>query len=129
MMITRKKQKTVFLAGMLLLGLVLFQAFPGVPASAVSAEEIPQEGKHLVIKVVEDEGLLEIEDYEVPLSSFSEKTQEQKAGIRHIILMSAMLACVIIFVLYQGVNEKKLISLRRRAALSQSRMMTENRKL
>ena len=114
---------------MILLAVMLVWGSFGTGAYAVTAEESDQSEKHLVIKIVEDEELLEIDDYDVPLAAFSEETQDQRTGIRHIILMSAMLACVTVFVLYQSVNEKKLIALRRKAALAQHRVMTENRKL
>ena len=93
------------------------------------ADEPADSGKQLVVKVVADEELMDIDDYDIPLSSFSENTQNTKAGTRHIILMSAMLACVIFYVVYQGISEKKLITLRKQAALAQQQLMRENRKI
>ena len=100
----------------------------GLAAPAIFAEESGQEQKHLVIKVIEDEELMDIEDEDIPLSFYSEGSAQDRSGTRHLILMSLMLACVIIYVIYQTVNEKKLIELRKRAAGAQYRRMTGNRK-
>lgn len=90
----------------------------------VRAEESSQE-KHLVIKVIEDEELIDIEDYDVPLASF---TDGQNAGTRHVVLMAVMLSCMICYVLYEGRNERKLIDLRKQAAKAQRQMMMVNRR-
>ena len=124
----KSRQKGILRISMIiLLVMISFEIF-GAAAPAIFAEESGQAKKHLVIKVVEDEDLMDIEDEDIPLSFFSEGREETRSGTRHLILMSLMLACVIIYVVYQVVNEKKLIELRKRAAAAQYQKMTGNRK-
>ena len=124
----KSRQKGILRISMIiLLVMISFEIF-GAAAPAIFAEESGQAKKHLVIKVVEDEDLMDIEDEDIPLSFFSEGREETRSGTRHLILMSAMLACVIIYVVYQVVNEKKLIELRKRAAAAQYQKMTGNGK-
>ena len=123
----RNKQKGILRISMILLLVILSVEIIGAAAPAIFAEESGQAEKHLVIKVIEDEELLDIEDEDIPLSFFSEGSAQDRSGTRHLILMSAMLACVIIYVIYQTVNEKKLIELRKRAAGAQYQRMTGNR--
>ena len=127
-----KKDKRSKAAGWMGLFIILAVFICGViltNASDLTSGGPSKDSKQLVIKVVEDEDLVDIDDYDVPLSSFSLGDAQKNAGTRHIILMSAMLGCVIVYVIYQGRNEKKLISLRSQAAKAQHLMMTENRKI
>ena len=113
-------------------GVIVFLVLCAVLAAMpriTRADDSSASEKQLVIKVVEDEELVDIDDYDIPLSFFSVDAQDAKAGTRHIILMSAMLACVIFYVVYQGISEKKLITLRKQAALAQQQLMRENRKI
>ena len=122
------RQKGILRISMILLLVILSFEISKAAAPAIFAEESGQAKKHLVIKVIEDEELMDIEDEDIPLSFFSEGREETRSGTRHLILMSAMLACVIFYVIYQTVNEKKLIELRKRAAAAQYQKMTGNRK-
>ena len=122
------RQKGILRISMILLLVILSFEISKAAAPAIFAEESGQAKKHLVIKVIEDEELMDIEDEDIPLSFFSEGREETRSGTRHLILMSLMLACVILYVVYQTVNEKKLIELRKRAAAAQYQKMTGNRK-
>lgn len=122
------RQKGILQISIVLLLVVISFEIIRAAAPAIFAEESGQTQKHLVIKVVEDEELMDIEDEDIPLSFYSEGREETRSGTRHLILMSAMLVCVIIYVIYQTVNEKKLIELRKRAAGAQYRRMTGYRK-
>ena len=123
-----RRHKRILRISMISLIIMISFVIFGLSTPAVFAEESGQTQKHLVIKVIEDEDLVDIDDEDIPLSFYSEGRAEDRSGTRHIILMSVMLACVIIYVVYQGVNEKKLIELRNRAATAQYQRMTENRK-
>ena len=122
------RQKGILRISMILLLVILSFEISKAAAPAIFAEESGQAKKHLVIKVIEDEELMDIEDEDIPLSFFSEGREETRSGTRHLILMSLMLACVILYVVYQTVNEKKLIELRKRAAAAQYQKMTGNGK-
>ncbi|MBR3400969.1 MAG: hypothetical protein IKG67_01885 [Parasporobacterium sp.] len=124
----KSMRKHLLRISMIIMLVTLFFEIIGVSTPAVFAEESGQTQKHLVIKVIEDEDLVDIDDEDIPLSFYSEGRAEERSGTRHIILMSVMLACAVIYVVYQGVNEKKLIELRKRAAAAQYQRMTENRK-
>ena len=120
-------EKTIIKSTILMIVIIAF-VFAGAKAFYAMADETSQSEKHLVVKIIEDEELLEIDDYDVPLAFSFDTANEQQAGIRHVLLMSIMLACVIIYVIYQVINEKKIISLRRQAAEIQLQMMKNNRK-
>jgi len=124
----KSRQKGILRICMILLLVILSFEISKAAAPAIFAEESGQAKKHLVIKVIEDEELMDIDEMDIPLSFFSEGSAQDRSGTRHLILMSAMLACVIIYVVYQTVNEKKLIELRKRAAAAQYQKMTGNRK-
>ena len=127
----KSKRKLISKLGAIALIVALTCGMFSIIASAAPAGEASQTGKNLVIKVVEDEGeMIDIDDYDVPLSAFSAMPSAQdNSGTRHLVMMSAMLACVLLFVVYQGVHEKKLVTLRRRAARAQDHMMTAERQL
>lgn len=90
--------------------------------TAMADKQEPTSGKHLVIKVVEEEEdatLYDLGDSEVPLAAFpgvSQQAQTDDSGSRHVVLMAVMLAVVVGYVFYRGRSEMKLIRLRRRAA-------------
>ena len=100
--------------------------------TALADGQGPASGKHLVIKVVEDEGeLFDLQDRAVPLAAFpgtsQNSSQPDGSGARHIVLMAVMLACVVVFAIYYGHNEKKLIRLRNKATRAEYRWMLHRR--
>ena len=123
-----KRTRLFRLAGILGLAMILLAAAGSTAILRTLAQEPSREEKHLVIKVVEDEELVEIDDFEVPLAAYSAGSEDHSSGTRHLILMAGMLVCLILFVFYQGRNEKKLIFLRIQAAKAQRQRMTANRK-
>lgn len=126
-----RKRNLISRLGAIALIVVLTCGIFGTAAYALPARDASEKDKHLVIKVVEDEGeMIEFDDYDTPLSSFSAMPYTaDSSGTRHLVIMSVMLACVLLYVFYQGVNEKKLNELRKQAARAQKHMMTAERKL
>ena len=95
----------------LLLALVLLTLLPAPRAFADT-----EDGKKLVVTVVEKIPAEEIEDDDVPLASFSEIGSDITDGPRHVLLMSLLLLVVAAYVLYFGAYEKRLNALRWQAA-------------
>ena len=114
-----KAGRHILVSGLVLAILLLTLSLCTITALADKQE--PTSGKHLVIRVVEEEEdtLYDLQDRAVPLAAFpgaSQQEQTDDSGSRHVILMAVMLAVVVGYVFYRGRSEMKLIRLRRRAA-------------
>lgn len=98
--------------------------------TAFAAEQESSSGKHLVIKVVEEEEeVLDIKDSEVPLAAFpgfSKKTQADQEGSLYIVLMAVMLVSAIGFVFYRSRGERRLSRLRQKNARARYLSMVEH---
>ena len=90
-------------------------------ASGAAEEESENSGKNLVITVLEDIEPADIEDARVPLAALPQTKRDD--SIRHLVLMSIAFICVIIYVLYFGRYEKKLIALRRETIEAEKKSM------
>ena len=84
-----------------------------LPAKAYADTE---DGKKLVVTVVEEIPAEEIADDDVPLTSFSEIGSGITDGTRHVLLMSFLLLLLVMYVLYFSAYEKRLNALRWKAA-------------
>ena len=114
-----KAGRHIFVTGLVLA--ILLMTLSLCTITTLAEEQEPTSGKHLVIKIVEEEedGLYDLKNSEVPLAAFPGVSQQEKkddSGSRHVVLMAVMLAVVVGFVFYCGRSETKLIRLRRRAA-------------
>ena len=95
----------------LLLATALLAMLPAPKACADT-----EDGKKLVVTVVEEIPAEEIEDDDVPLASFSEIVSDSTDGPRHVLLMSLLLVLLVLYVLYFSAYEKRLHALRWKAA-------------
>ena len=95
----------------LLLAMALLMLLPAPKAYADT-----EDGKKLVVTAVEEIPAEEIEDNDVPLTSFSENGADITDGTRHVLLMGLTLLLVVMYVLYFSAYEKRLNALRWKAA-------------
>ncbi|MBQ3755921.1 MAG: hypothetical protein II873_02235 [Oscillospiraceae bacterium] len=95
----------------LLLAIVLFTLLT-TPRAYADMED----GRKLVVTVVEEIPAEEIEDDDVPLASFTEIASDITDGTRHVLLMGLLLLLVVVYVLYFIAYEKRLNALRWQAA-------------
>ncbi len=105
----------------LLLAMALF-ALLTAPRAYADTEE----GKKLVVTVVEEIPAEEIEDDEVPLTSFSEIGSDITGGTRHVLMMSLVLVLLVMYVLYFSAFEKRLNALRWKAAEAENAWHAEH---
>lgn len=107
-----------------------FRTGSGQPVAAIEENAGGEQGGasgDLSIEVVGQHSIDEeiiIEDSEVPLAMYSSASSGD--GLRHAVMMGAVLLCVIGYTLYFDRREKKLFDLHREAALEQKRLMDEN---
>ena len=87
--------------GRIILGILLAVIICSSVVYAASEE------KHLVIKVVEEEDMVEIDDYDVPLSSFSADAGHQNAFRMYFIPAAVMLLIMIIYVVRRRSQSRK----------------------
>ena len=102
--------------------------------SILSAVIMPQkafadtgEARTLIVTVVEEIPVDEIDDDDVPLASFGDAEKRISESTRHVLLMSALLLFVTVYVFYFSTYEKRLGSLRYKAAEAESRWHAERK--
>ena len=109
-------RKLLAAAAALLLALAILSALLPLRAYAETAE-----ARTLIVTVVEEIPADEIiDDDDVPLASFDDPGKTISDRTRHVLLMSALLFCVLIYVFYFRTYEKRLSSLRLTAAEAES---------
>ena len=86
------------------------------------------EARTLIVTVIEEIPVDEIDDDDVPLATFGDTGKSITEGTRHVLLTSALLLCVIIYIFYFSTYEKRLGVLRGKAAEAESRWHAEHRK-
>ena len=87
--------------GLIILWILMAVIICGTIVSAASEE------KHLVIKVIEEENLVEIDDYDAPLASFSADAGHKNAFRMYVIPATVMIAVIIIYVVRRFSNSRK----------------------
>lgn len=106
------------LAGALCLVLALAVLLAVLPQRAFADTAEP---KTLIVTVVEEIPADEIEDDDVPLASLADTGKSISDSTRHVLLMSALLLCVAVYVFYFRTYEKRLRALRWKAAEAENR--------
>ena len=109
-------RKLLAAAAALLLALAILSVLLPLRAYAETAE-----ARTLIVTVVEEIPADEIiDDDDVPLASFDDPGKAISDQTRHVLLTSALLFCVLIYVFYFRTYEKRLSSLRLTAAEAES---------
>ena len=109
-------RKLLAAAAALLLALAILSVLLPLRAYAETAE-----ARTLIVTVVEEIPADEIiDDDDVPLATFDDSGKAISDQTRHVLLMSALLFCVLIYVFYFRTYEKRLSSLRLTAAEAES---------
>lgn len=96
----------------------------GKPAMAETAAD--QDGKQLVIDVVEEIPAEEIEEAAVPLAAMPDS--QARSNVRHLVLMGVFLACVLGYILYFRNFKRHLRMLRGTASELSYEMLERKRK-
>ena len=109
-------RKLLAAAAALLLALAILSVLLPLRAYAETAE-----ARTLIVTVVEEIPADEIiDDDDVPLATFDDSGKAISDQTRHVLLTSALLFCVLIYVFYFRTYEKRLSSLRLTAAEAES---------
>ena len=87
------------------------------------------EARTLIVTVVEEIPVDEIDDDDVPLASFGDTGKRISDGTRHVLLMSALLLSVTVYIFYFSTYEKRLGALRSKAAEAESHWHAERNKV
>lgn len=99
----------------------LLVAFALLLAIQPKAFAEPAEPQTLIVTVVEEIPADEIEDDDVPLASFADAGRGITDSTRHVLLMCLLLMCVVVYVFYFSMFEKRLSALRLKAAEAEAR--------